>query len=373
MAFRINDQMTCSIFIAGKEFLLDYGNGLKSLHLKASALSSLPELSISFVDTLNQMPNFGLQDGAQIVVQINGIKQVTRQFRVHNWRRSPLAQGFAFKIDAYWDAPKYWVGTSNAGIQGSSSQALQQIAQQCGLKWMDTNTNTGDAMLWLQGNRTYANFARDIARAGYVSDTSHMVLSVDSQGFVRYSDVNRNPAPKVTVGYTPSADQSQFQRIIDFTPHTKSGTLNLIGGYRHSRYVQPVSGSASGDDQIDQLEDELQFQPDAQYPLLSSDIRDKMSRGSVSYAPLDWGNVHPNFERARYQNARYNLLNSLYGEFLFPNETDWEPGDNFSLALPADLDSTQYNGEYTVQSKIIFVQGSTYNEQIVAVKNGLGS
>ena len=88
---------------------------------------------------------------------------------------------------------------------------------------------------------------------------------------------------------------------------------------------------------------------------------------------IDFGNVHSNYERARYQNTRYNLLNSLTGEFLFPFQTNWEPFDNFNLALTADLNSTQYNGEYTVQSKIISIQGTTYNEKIIAVKNGLGS
>jgi len=370
MTFRINEQLTGALFIAGQEFPLDYGNAMKTLHLRASSLITLPELVLNFVDTLNQMPNYGLQDGAQILIQINGGElQLTRKFRVQRWRRTPAPQGFNYLLECYQDAPKYWLGTDHASYQGSSAQVLQEIASSCGLGWHDKNSNTSDAMLWMQSNRTFGNFARDIARHGYISDTSHMVLAVDSSGKLRYRDINANPSPRVTVGYqVPFGGVTDFQQIVDFTPMTNSGTTNAIGGYAHSRYVQPV---ADGSSSIDQLEDELQFTPDAKYLLLSQDVRTKMGSGSVSFAPIDFGNTHDNYERAFYQNSRYNLLNSLAGEFLFPFQTAWEPFDNFSLALPAELDSTQYGGEYTVRDKIIFIQGSTYNEKIIAVKNGL--
>jgi hypothetical protein len=369
MGFKINEQISGSLFIAGKEFVLDYGNSLKSLHLRVSTLITVPELCISLIDTLNQMPNYGLQDGAQIILQLNGQLNLTRKFRVYRWTRSPAPLGFQFTIECYIDSPRYWLGTSNAAITGSSAQVLQQITETCGLTWDPNNANSSDSMLWLPGNQTFGNFARQIARAGYISDTSHMVLCVDSMGKMRYRDINANPAPKVTVGYTvPSSGNSSFQQIIDFTPITKSGTTNAVGGYLHARYVQPIEGQGST---IDQLEDELSFTPDAQYPLLSSDVRSKMVRGSVSFSAIDFGNVHPNYERARYQNTRYDLLNSLIGEVLFPFQTAWEPCDNFNLALPADLSSSQYDGEYTIQTKVIFIQGVTYNEKIVAVKNGL--
>jgi hypothetical protein len=370
MTFRVNDQVTASLFIAGREFLLDTGNSLRTLHMRASSLQSLPELHVSFIDTLNQMPNYGLQDGAQITIQINSTASLTRNFRVYNWERHPAPQGFIFSLDCYWDAPRYWVGTSQVGIQGSSAQALKSIASTCGLTWDKSNDDSSDAMLWLPGNSTFAEFAKAIARAGYISDTSHMGLAVDSLGNMLYLDINQLPDPDTTVGYTPTSGSGKFLMITDFTPETKSGTNNMMGGYMHSRYVQRIDDDTSS---VDSIENELSYTPDAPFPLLSADVRKRMVRGGISYGPIDFGNVHENYERAKYQNGRYNLLNSLSGEFLFPFQTDWEPFDNFNLALPADLGSTQYNGEYTVRDKIIFIQGTTYNEKIIAVKNGLGS
>jgi len=367
MSFRVNEQVTASVFIAGREFLLDFGNSLRSLWMKASSLQTLPLLQLTIVDTLNQMPGYGLQDGAQIAVQIN---TVTRRFRVFNWKRNPAPQGFVYTIECYWDAPRYWLGTSSSGIQGSSAQALQSIAALSGLTWMSTNSNSSDAMLWLPGNQTFGEFAKGIARAGYVSDTSHMALAVDSSGAMRYVNINALSKPKISVGYTPTPDASQFLMLTDFTPETRSGLNNAAGGYLHSRQVQTVEDQGSS---IDGLENELTFTPNAKFPLLSNDVRTAMTRGGISFGPIDWGNVHPKYERARYQNTRYNLLNSLTGKFLFPFETSWEPFDNFSLALPADSDSTQYNGAYTAHTKIILIQGTSYNEQIIAVKNGLGS
>lgn len=372
MTFRVNDQLTASLFIAGREFLLDYGNSLRTLHIRASSLISVPSMRVSLIDTLNQMPNYGLQDGAQITVQLNSTVTSTRNFRVFDWHRDPAPQGFVYTIDCYWDCPRYWAGTSQTGIQGSSAQALQYIAQLCGLAWAQTNANTSDAMLWMPGNQTFANFAKDISRAGYISDTSHMGLCIDSFGNVLYLDINKIPKPKITVGPlpTPVPGGGTFLMCTDFTPETKSGTNNLIAGYKHSRYVQTISGSTSS---LDTVEHELDFTSDAQFPLLSQDVRTRMVRGGISYGPLDFGNVHPNYERALYQNGRYSLLNSLTGAVQFPFQTSWEPFQNFNLALPADLESSQYNGEYTIRDKIIFIQGTTYVEKLIAVKNGLGS
>ena len=370
MTYRINEQTTAALFIGGKEFLLDLGNAMRSMHIRSSSLISLPEAKFTVVDQLNQMPNYGLQDGAQIVLQINGTINLTRKFRVFKWKRYPIGQGFTFEIECYWDSPKYWIGTTNAGFTGSSAQVLQQISAETGLKWNSENDTTSDSMVWMGGNQTYSEFSKDIARHGYISDTSHMGLAIDSLGTMRYVDINKLAKPKLTVGYTPGPSDHQFLMITDFAPKTSSGVNNAVGGYMHSRYVQNVEGSGSS---IDTLEDELSFTSDSKFPLLSSDVRSKMGRGSVSFSPVNWGNVHDNYERALYQNARYNLLNSLTGEFVFPFQTNLEPFDNFNLALPAELLSTQYNGEYTIHSKIIFVQGSSYNEKIIAVKNGLGS
>lgn len=366
MSYRLNDQMTASLFIGGKEFVLDFGNAMQSVHLKASCLQALPVMRLSLVDTLNLMPEYGLQDGVQIVLQINGAVNMVRNFRVFQWTRDPQGQGFAYTIDCYWDSPKYWFGTNAAPIRGSSTQALQRIASMCGLGWDGNNTTAGDSMLWMQGNKTYANFAQDICRHGYVADNSHMALAVDSQGKLRYRDVNSITKPKVTVGSIAPPNASQFQMITDFQPHTRSGAFNALGGYRHSRYTQMIDGDSSVESQVTAV-------PDAQKLLVSDEVRGLMERGGISFSPLDWGNVHSNYERAQYQNARFNLLNSLTGEFLFPYATSWEPFDNFNMSSPAETLSSAYDGEYVVATKIVHIQGGTYNEKIIGVKNALGA
>jgi len=50
MTYRINEQTTAALFIGGKEFLLDLGNAMRSMHIRSSSLISLPEAKFTVVD-----------------------------------------------------------------------------------------------------------------------------------------------------------------------------------------------------------------------------------------------------------------------------------------------------------------------------------
>lgn len=366
MTFKINDAVTAAVFINGKELLLDNGNYLQLMHIRAGALDAVPTLRFDFVDGLNLVPTLGLNDGSQLEIHINSISKYVRKFRVYSWRRGPMGDGFAYSVNAYWDAPQYFMGSTNTAIRDSSYSALNKIATKCGLQFSTLNNKTSDAMLWIPGNKTYAMFARDIARYGFLDDTSHMVLAIDSQGTMRYRDINKNAKPSLYVGPLPPDSGSNFIFSTDFAPITASGSNNFIGGYMHERYPQSAIGSRP-------VITKLVLDSDSRLPLINSKVRTAIERSGISYSPIDFGNLHDNYDKAKVQNTRYNLLNSMKGEFLFPIMTAFETADNFNYVSPSALHNNQYDGEYTVVTKIIFISGSDYNEKIVAVKNGLNS
>jgi hypothetical protein len=365
--FNINNNLTGALYINGKEFLLDQGNALNSVHISASALYKLPVMQINFLDALNLMPQFGLQDNVPLVFALDGLYKYARNFRVLNFKSHPVGNGFQYSINCYWDAPKWWAGSGLAGLTGTSAAVIAQIAEMCGLKQYPKNTKTSDAMTWMQGNRSYSEYAREVARHGYVSDTSHMMLAVDSLGYVRYLDINALDQQQVQVSPTPPAQGTGNLMITDFSPVTKSGFNNVVGGYLNERHAQQADAGST----ITGVENEVTLNSDSRYPLVNSEARDLVARGPITYAPINYGNVHDNYERARYQNVRFNLLKSLSGQFLFGFQTPLEPGNQVVLSQVPDRNASEYNGVYTITQKIVFIQGSSYNEKIIGVKNGL--
>jgi hypothetical protein len=194
-----------------------------------------------------------------------------------------------------------------------------------------------------------------------------MMLAIDTLGAMRYIDLNANPKPTITVSQLPAAGDKTAITIHDFTPTGNSGAYNMIGGYMHDRYAQsaltPYSSPIS----------QLTLDSDARFPSVNTSVREEVAQSYVTYSPIDFGNTHFDYEEARVQNIRYNLLNSLTGEFLVGFQTMFEAGDNFNHVAPANSNNDQYDGEFTVATKIIFIAGSQYNEKIIAVKNGLNS
>lgn len=366
--FNINSSITCAVFINGREFPLDSGNVMHMLHIAASALYKLPVMQITLTDAVNVMPKFELQDNVEIGITLSGLYKMDRKFRVLDWNSQPVGDGFRYTINCYWDAPKYWAGSGNAGFTGSSSAVLEQIAKSCGLTVYERNAKTSDSMTWMQSNRSFSQFARDIARHGYVSAQSHMMLAVDSLGSLRYVDLNALTVPQIGVSLVPPPGSDQLL-ITDFHPITRSGINNVLGGYQNERFMQDADAASTTEDRTTKVD----LKSDARYPLVNTKARDIIGRGPISYSPINFGNVHDNYERAVYQNIRFNLLKSLTGEFLFTFQTPFEPGSQIVFAQVPDRKASEYNGVYTVTEKIVFIHGGSYNEKIIGVKNGLSA
>lgn len=362
--FKVNDQLQLAVYINGKELMLTNGNLMQSLWIRADALFKLPLMVLSYVDLCDATSKVGLQDNVPITVSFAGAVNVERNFRIYSWTRSPVGEGFAYTLNCLWNAPKYWTTTTNSNIRGTSYDVIKQIAHTCKLEFSSSNPQTADSMLWSGGNRTYNEYVRDIARHGYIDEKSQMVLGVDTEGLLKYFNINAIPKPTLSVGYTAQATKEAFLQILDFTPKSTAGDNNTIAGYHHDRHTQSLENS--------EVHKSVTLDPDCRKPLVNKEVRNEIGRGGVSYAPIDCGaNVHPKYERALYQNTRFNLLNNLRAQVLVGFQTDLDLFDNFKYVPPAQLSSEAYAGEYTISGKIIQIVGNAYYEKFTAVKNGL--
>jgi hypothetical protein len=363
--YKINDQVQAAIYFNDVEFVVTAGNFVQSIHIAAHAVYSVPLLTFSIVDMFDVVAKLGLTDGTKIKVSVSGGDlNYDRTFRVHSWDRSPAGAGYAYTVTCYWDAPKYFIGTTNTGILGSSSAAITKVAATCGLKTHPSNVTTADSMLWAPGNRSYADFVREICKYGYVDPSSYLGVSVDSLGYLRYRNISALADPKYVLALTPSV-KGQLQ-VLDVSPSASPGTSNILTGYHHARVVQ----SATTKQEVAQL-NTLTTKTGVKTALFNQEVQATVKRGGISFSPIDFGNVHPNYERAFYQNTRRSLMNSLTMEFSFGFVTPFECFDTFSYVSPAQQEVSEYDGSYIVTGKVVYVVGTAYYEKITAVRMGL--
>ena len=163
MAYRVKDEIEISIRINDKEYPLSNVNTLNYLHMAASTKFLLPTLCFSVVDVTKSMAEMGLTDASkiQVIVSCDGVV-TSRNFRVHSWSHPPGQD--VYVIDAFWDAPKYRVGTTDKSTLGTSNSVLAAIAATCGLDY--DGCTTLDTQRWYPRNKTYADFATYVAAHG---------------------------------------------------------------------------------------------------------------------------------------------------------------------------------------------------------------
>jgi len=365
MAFLLQNQLEVSVFFDDMEYPLGSINLLNSLHIGATIRGSVPLLSMQISDAQHVIEVINLRDGMpiRVVIKAQGKESQTYKFRLFNSKKIQSGACYVYNIYGYWDSPLYWNTSTSQPIRGTSDEALAQIAAIAGLQY--DGTTTGDSQLWLPKNRQYRMWAKDIAAAGYLNDTSCMALGLDVDGTLRYKNVNALPAPtKSILAYQFSKDSFT---AVDYRISAASGFNNAVTGYQNMRFVQ----SSVGDDIQSPLTD-LAFKPDVSSPLYNQTLKAQLGRGPVRFGPIDVGNVHEQYEKALYQNLRYqNLFNlGLDALVLMPTQIKLLEQITFSVQKEdASIDMVN-SGVYTVVAHALYIQSATYGELIGLTRHG---
>ena len=366
MSFILQNRLEVSISIDGKTYPLDPGtNTLTFLHMSCSTKGKLPTCHFKVTDTIKSLDQIFLQDGIplQITLKAYGSQTQIYNFRLFHKKKSFNGAAFEYEVDGYWNAPIYWTGTSEAGIQGTSSEVLAQIAKTCGLQFKGVTTS--DAQLWMQRNRYYADFAKIVAQHGFITQSSYTVAGVDLTGTLLYVDANNLPAP--TTQLIAYQMVPGMYTVTDYKAVTKSGLNNNLTGYNNVRFTQSQAGST-----LSSPNATVQFTPDTTAPLFNTAVQQQAARGYQTFGPIDVGNVHSNYERAAYQNMRYANLYSMDAEFmtLLPTPLTLFNTLNFSLETENKKLDPAYSGTYITSGKAIYIQGTSYTEKIAASRTG---
>lgn len=357
MSYKVKDEIELALYIEDQEYPLGALNCLNFFHCAESTQYLVPTFHFAILDVTKSMTAMNLTDASRIRLVIKDTDfQQTMRFRHGTHFKPPSGGEELYDVDGFLDCPRFKDGTASLPINATSSGALSEVAGLCGLEYDGDATN--DQQLWYPRNLSFSKFVNYIANHGYATDQSHMATAVTLDGTLRYKDVRaiKTFAP-VTYGYSTSG----VLQAMECTPITDSGMSNSLVGYRHSRVVQSVFKSGAFD--------ELAVNPKSKDMMVNSQVRDAMKRGTISFSPISWGNEHEQYERARYQNSRFDALRNVGVTLLFPKPTNFKVLDGLQLTTNQHTHSA-YDGEYVVSHKVIYVQGNTYAEKIIAYREG---
>jgi hypothetical protein len=369
MPYSVQGRIEVTILINGTEFPLDAINTLNYLQIAWTTRTILPTFRLGVFDGRHVLDNLDLQDGipVSIVVKPLGFNSVTFNFRKYDHTKTFNGSGFTYEMDGYLDFPKFWTGTTLAGIRGTSSDALSSIASQCGLTF--DGVATSDSQLWMPRNRTFGEWAYAIKKRGFISETSYMELGINPDGTMVYRDVTQLPAPQVTL-ILGQFKQGAFTAM-DYMPKARSGLNNKMTGYQNTRYQQSMVIA----DSLSTPNSTVDIQPDTTAPLYNKTVQGLVQRGYQSYGGIDVGNTHDNYERAMYQNIRVANTYSLDVEFLVQTPTNMSLFDTFTFSVDQESNKQDapYAGTYTTVGRSMLITGAQFAEKILGTRQGLNT
>jgi len=365
MAYILQNNLEVSILFSGAEYPLENMNQLQFLHVGMLTRTNVPTCHFGLQDVTHFFDVVNLEDGIPITISIRALNGDTQtyQFRKFNHKKTFNGQCFEYEIDGYLNVPLYWAQTSMAGIQGTSNDALSQIASNCGLQY--DGTTTADSQLWLPRNRTYCEFVKDIVTHGYSNSSSYMVSGVDLSGTLLYKDVMNLPTSRGTI--VLGQVQAGSYVAMDYKPLAVSGLTNKMQGYQNTRYDQSMVSTT-----LSTAYNQLQLTPDVSAPFYNQQIANVITTGYRAFGGIDVGNVHEQYELAYYQNQRYAAMFSLAVEFQLLTPTIYTLFDRFTFSVDTDAQKADvpYAGEYTVAGKALYIQGPFFAEKILGLRMG---
>lgn len=359
--------------IDGREFPLEKG-GFSNALITSSQDAYVPCLEISLYDSRQFFTrSVTLADGTPIVLQLgpdqNNFK--TYDFRVFKFKQGNQSGTPMYQIKAYLNKPLWFLGSRLTPIRGSSSDAIQQLAGECGLT-VDLIDKTADQMVWYPKNERRCVFANKICSLGYLNASSFMRLAVTAESKLRYINIDKyDPKGKyqLYVNGDPTGGSIQY---VDSRNINRSGFSNITGGYKHwiveQQVLQTNPYEMTKTAQVKYMTEKLNQ---------AKQVRQMLERGRIDFKPINCGNVHDNYWKAEYQNARAAKTYSQGVTFMVQETTPTDLLDPFLYKrIPAPGHGTLQEdrsmvGMYVTTAKSIFVDQGNYYEKIQGFTTGL--
>lgn len=373
--------MTTAIGLPGKSYLqVKIGDtflpltmvSLGSLLVSEHHLYHGPMGQLDFFDTYDIVPKaINLSDGLPVEITVGTSSQTARSFtmRIFNVSKKPRTNGVNYSVSLIHDLDEWRLQPATQQQTGTSCNVLRTIAQQVGFKSFK-GSETTDKQTWFPNAEPWGKFAGRIARRGYASNNSCMLLGVTLDKGMRYVDIGALNYDQQLPHFTHGSDTGIV--VLSWRHANKSGYRNEQSGYnRTTHQFDPATGEMVSYDKVN-------IRRTSRTVNQNLKVKGKVGQGNVQFAPLDAGNGHANWARAEHQNMRVQDMLSQSVSLIVPIQTSctlFDPirfSNYISGRYSADAKpDPATSGTYIVAGKTLFMaQSLTYVERIHIFREG---
>lgn len=377
MAYGISDQMELTLTFNGQEFPFSSANTLSYIHMASSVRTAVPHLMLCVTDNVRWLLGTGsLADGTQIqITLISGAKEraVSQTFDFFStaFKEERTDSGSLYTIEAKLNVPKYLLTTTRSMLKMNSSEVLKTIASNCDMTFLGVGTN--DSQVWISPNFRNYVYAAYVARRGYATANSCMMLGVDLDKTLLYRDITAMDNPVATLGLLDLTTAGVVP-VVGLEPLVMSTASNLIAGYSYTTVEQNLTQS---DLYVQQSAIGTGVNESGSLTM-NAKLKSISGEGNTRYIPVDAGNVHLNFGRAYHQNRRVLSMFNSGVTVVTPVLTTLRLLDTVTLVTDAasQMDggaSKTYEGAYRISNRVIFVQPGRIAERLELVRRTMNS
>lgn len=370
MASSLSNGLDISLMFGEAVFPLENNNRISKLHIVESVQLQIPQLTLELVDAINLIDKFGLQDGTPITISLSrqGTIIHTLTFRLFSYKVEQQNYVQIYTITGYLDIPKYWFGMAQASIRCTSTDALKQIANDCGLSFVGVPTS--NSQLWMPNLNKYCDFAKYIADRGYASVSSCLVLGITLMKTMIYADIMNLASPSVVLrSYGEGAETDYL--VSNYKINGYSGSSVTNGGYRSTRVATTLLAPAV--DQCHSIINETVVNQNVNSPQINLIVRNLIGeRQVVKFGNINCGNASEQHENALYQNYRLKTLFTINAEFVLgqPCPVTLCTPFQFNAFDNEGQPSVKDSGIYVTCARIIYIENANYFEKIIASRIG---
>lgn len=382
---KISDRLTLMMVLDNdKEFPIERFV-IKSLQISMNVMLHVPQFRMLFADREGILKKFPIGDSQviRVIMKVDGNSQPAYNISMRVFKLSKITTGNVdyFDLLMTYNAPRFLYENLTGSISGASSAALARIAANCGMTstfaaGATPGLSSVDNQVWIPSGEKYCNFARKIVTAGYMNNTSCMVMGVDIKGDIIYRDLStpwygKDKTKPVVFSTVTSTSPTNIKAYKEFT---KSGIMNAFGGYRAVTVEQnPLKGKSSTQEQHSKVSTKTTTESVA----VNKNINEGITGSRVQFAPINCGNNHDNYDKAKHQNSR---LLGLYSVGMYV-VTDTVNSD-ITLLQTVKVDAPEitngerkYNkviaGEWEISGKTLYLtEAGKYYEKYEFLRQG---
>ena len=353
-------------------------SGFNSLKITESAMAGLPLFELIIADDYSFIEGYGVGDGTRISFSLEPLTSPEEEdhfipFRVFSVKANLATYGNIIKLTGYYDAPKYLTQAMFNYYDGPSSLVAERLASQVDLTSQVDRTR--DNQVWISPGLTGYKFLQAVTRHAFLDRKSAFVSCVTREGLLKFLDIGNRRHDEPTwnffstdfLGEFSNASDANEIRVENYSIEINSGFFNRWGGYGnlYSEFDIITGGKNLPDslrlESVEKSTDKLEVNRDLNYP------------PRYKALPVNIGNVHENYSRAKVQNERILSLFSTTVKAVSRDLSDVQLLDRVQCLLRSKEGSTivdSINGDYYVNDIVTHVTSNSFFSLFRLVREG---